>query len=442
MLARYMIVWQDLAVPVLVAATLAALAPSSAAQRGASGPRTTRLEAPQTNLSVLPPGAFVPRQQQIAAGQRPVIVVTGYWPPSNEAVRRFSTDPLQNPSGWIGQDWEGRGYDVHAFFPEFTPPNCSGCGKGQGDLEVDYQDTSGDFWPLLDPLDPIAVLTFSRGFPNSSWELEMNQYNRPVWINDYLSPFQPTPAPPDAGWPSSGLRLSTLPVQALIDLVNAAALGASAYICYSGDGGGFLSEFIAYHGVWYQALHADPLDPQWCVAGGHVHVGGALSWSVAEEAAKTTLRGLIDYLDAVLYHPCLEPSIYCTAKTSSIGCVPDIAAVGYPSLSGGSFQVRATGLQNQLPGTLIWSLGPASIPFQGGTLCIAPPVIRTPAQSTGGSTGPPSCTGALGFIFGPAYAQAHGFAVGQGLYTQVWSRDPGDAFGSSLSNALGFVWCP
>ncbi len=424
----------------LAAAALVALAPMSAAQRGSSGPRTKKLLEPQTNLAALPPGAFVPRQQQMAAGQRPAIVLTGYWPPSNEAIRRFSTDPLQNPLGWIGQDWEGRGYDVHSFFPEFTPPNCMNCGVGQGDLEVDYQDTSADFWPLLDPLDPIAVLTFSRGFNDLSWELEMNQYNRPVWVNDFIPPQQPTPAPPDAGWPANGLRLSSQPVQLLVDQVSASGLGVHAYICYSGDGGGFLSEFIADHGTWYQGLHTDPLDPEWCVAGGHVHVGGQLSWSVAEEAAKVTLRGLIDYLDQVLYHPCLQPALYCTGKTNSLGCVPAIASVGYPSLSGGSFQVRATGLLTQVQSTLIWSTGSASIPFQGGTLCLAPPVTRTPAQISSGSG--PSCTGAHGFTFGPAYTQAQGFAAGQGLYAQIWSRDPGDVFGSSLSNALNFVWCP
>ena len=48
----------------------------------------------------------------------------------------------------------------------------------------------------------------------------------------------------------------------LVDAVNAAQIGAAAFICYSGNGGGFLSEFIAYLGVWYQDLHADPLAPE------------------------------------------------------------------------------------------------------------------------------------------------------------------------------------
>jgi len=415
-------------------------APAAVAQRGSFGPRVKRLPQPQTNLAHLPPGSFVPRQQQIAAGVRPVIVVTGYWPPTNEAIRRFSTDPLKNPLGWIGGNWEGRGYDVHAFFPEFTPPNCTACGVGTGDLTVDYQDTSADFWPLIEGVDPIAIVTFSKSFDDLSWELEMNQFNRSVWANDFIAPFQPTPAPPDAGWPADGLRLSTQPVQAISDAVNASGLGLNSFISFSGDGGAFLSEFMAYHGVWYQALHSDPLDPTWCVAGGHVHVGGLVSWATAEAAVKVTLREEIDYLDSVLLTPCSKPTTYCTAKTTSLGCVPAIEALGYPSLSGGSFQVRATQLHKSVPGIMVWSHGQASIPFQNGTLCVAPPITRTPGQVT--TSGTTNCSGTLAFRFDPAYQLAHALAVGQTMAAQAWARDNGDAFSSSLSNALTFIWCP
>src|SRR4030095_5473084 len=129
------------------------------------------------------------------------------------------------------------------------------CDQGSGDLEVDYQDTSADFWSIADSLDPIAILTYSRGFDNLDWEVEMNQYNRPVWVPDYTPPLQPTPAPPDSGYPSDGLRISKHPVQEIVDAVDALSLGLTPFICYTRAGGGFLSEFIAYHGVWYQALH-------------------------------------------------------------------------------------------------------------------------------------------------------------------------------------------
>ena len=85
---------------------------------------------------------------------------------------------------------------------------------------------------------------------------------------------------------------------AIRDAVNSSALGLYSFICFSGDGGGFLSEFIAYHGVWYQSMHNDPSDPTYCVTAGHVHVGGQISWPTATLAAEVTLRTVIAYVDA------------------------------------------------------------------------------------------------------------------------------------------------
>jgi len=74
---------------------------------------------------------------------------------------------------------------------------------------------------------PIAVITFSRGSINFSWELEMNQYNRDSWFRDYRVPLMPTPNPPDDSVPAGTLRLSELPVQEIVDAVNAANLGVN-----------------------------------------------------------------------------------------------------------------------------------------------------------------------------------------------------------------------
>ncbi|MCA9298328.1 MAG: hypothetical protein KDA28_04640, partial [Phycisphaerales bacterium] len=101
------------------------------------------------------------------------ILLTGYWPPTNEMVRHFSTNPERNPDGWAGANWEGRGYHVYSYFPEF--PN--GVGQGVGDLEVDYQDTSADFWPIAEAVAPTALITFSRGSFGRDWEIEFAQRN-------------------------------------------------------------------------------------------------------------------------------------------------------------------------------------------------------------------------------------------------------------------------
>ena len=63
-----------------------------------------------------------PYQTQIDR-ERLVILLTGYWPPSNAAIRPFSRSLLLNPEGWIGENWEDRGYDIVSFFPVFNPPD-------------------------------------------------------------------------------------------------------------------------------------------------------------------------------------------------------------------------------------------------------------------------------------------------------------------------------
>lgn len=227
------------------------------------------------------------------------ILITGYWPPTNEMVRQFSQNPDQNPSGWQGGNWEGRGYNVHSFFPEF--PN--GIGRGEGDFEVDYQDTSEDWWRITNEIKPVAIITFSRGSRGRLWEVEMRQRNLEQWGDDYDAPFQPTPSPPDDSVPAGHIRESTLPMQQIVDDVNSAGLGVNAFIDDQGFGGGFLSEFIAYHGTWYQSIHSDPKGESWNIAAGHIHVGTSVSVEQGTLATEVSIRTLTTYLDTVIPGP-------------------------------------------------------------------------------------------------------------------------------------------
>ena len=102
-------------------------------------------------------------------------------------IIHFSQNSTLNPNGWVGDNWENRGYDIISYFPEFSNPDCSSCGQGYGDIEVDYQDTTEDFWPITAENEPIGIITFSRGYMDQSWELEFNAYNRTNWYNDLLT---------------------------------------------------------------------------------------------------------------------------------------------------------------------------------------------------------------------------------------------------------------
>ena len=73
------------------------------------------------------------------------VVLMGYWPPTNEMLRPWSTDPAQNPGGWIGEDWEGYGYDVYSFFPEFPPdgdPTNDSIGDDGASVTVEPDESS------------------------------------------------------------------------------------------------------------------------------------------------------------------------------------------------------------------------------------------------------------------------------------------------------------
>jgi hypothetical protein len=146
---------------------------------------------------------------------------------------------------------------------------------------------------------------------------------------------------------------------------------------------------------------------------------------------------------------CPPPAVYCTAKTSSKGCVAQVATAGTPSASAGSgFDILASDVPNQVFGVLFYGTnGSAEIPFQGGTLCVGSPVTRTAAQSSGGSLPPASdCSGTFSFDFNAYIAggQDPALVAGAGVWCQHWFRDPGfpPPNSSALSAAIAFLVCP
>ncbi len=238
------------------------------------------------------------------AGYTNNIMLTGYWPPTGEMIRPFSNNPVQNPDGWIGENWRDLGYDVYSFFPEFEDENDQ---QGYGDFEIDYQDTTADWWRITEEVRPVAIITFSwtpgnPGHDGKDWEIELRNKNRTNWIDDYEEPYQPDEIPPDPTLPPNAWRNSSLPAWDIMLDVDAADVGVDAYLDLNG-GGSFLSEYIGYHGCWYHDIHSDPNDPFWNVAAGHIHVGQDVTPEEGFAATEVTLETLINFVDETVPEP-------------------------------------------------------------------------------------------------------------------------------------------
>ena len=269
-------------------------------------------------------GLLIGAMLAATAQARPTILITGYWPPTNEMLRPFSPNPAQNGGSWAGENWENRGYDVKSYFPEFP----DGFGRGSGDFEVDYQDTIADFRRITDEVKPVAIITFSRANTARGWEMEpahqrwrisgeTNPVGRtvPLYAADYSTGAEPT-RPTDPTFlaePIGNFRYSNLPMQAIVDDVGAAIPAASispfidvfdpASTSSSAFGGNYLSGFMGYLGTWYRDQHSGPgaIDPMYFA--GHIHVGMGLDVGIGTQATEITLRRLMGSLDQVIPGP-------------------------------------------------------------------------------------------------------------------------------------------
>ncbi len=92
--------------------------------------------------------------------------------------------------------------------------------------------------------------------------------------------------------------------------------------------------------------------------------------------------------------PVFQPQAYCTGKVISFGCTPAIVFTGYASMTlNQPFQISCSDVLNDRSGLLFYGFGQNAALFQGGFLCVQPPIVRTSVQNSGGGTGLPSCLG-------------------------------------------------
>jgi hypothetical protein len=146
---------------------------------------------------------------------------------------------------------------------------------------------------------------------------------------------------------------------------------------------------------------------------------------------------------------CANMLVHCTPKVNSLGCMPAIGFSGLPSASQPfGFTVRANNVRNNKAGLLFYGTnGAQNVPFQGGSLCIKPPIKRTTSVNSGGTPPPSSdCTGVYALDMN-AFAASQGGAISQpGSVVQVqwWGRDPGFPApnNTALSEGLQYTVCP
>lgn len=146
------------------------------------------------------------------------------------------------------------------------------------------------------------------------------------------------------------------------------------------------------------------------------------------------------------------PVVYCTAGTSTNGCVPSIAATNQPSLTQAApCTISVSNVEGQKSGLVFYGINNTSFtPVQWGVggnsfLCVKTPTQRTLSQSSAGTSG--QCNGSLSLDW-DAFQLANPGALGTPwvsgakVYAQGWYRDPPSAKTTNLTDAIELTYVP
>lgn len=132
---------------------------------------------------------------------------------------------------------------------------------------------------------------------------------------------------------------------------------------------------------------------------------------------------------------------YCTATTSGAGCAATISTTGSPSASIPTpFTIRATQVNYNKVGLMFYGRHGEALPYNGGVLCVEPPLKRTWVLNSGGSTG---CNGQLSLNMNNWIQGQNDLTLGAGdtVFAQFWYRDTTTS-GVAYSNAVLFTINP
>ncbi len=140
---------------------------------------------------------------------------------------------------------------------------------------------------------------------------------------------------------------------------------------------------------------------------------------------------------------------YCTAGTTSSGCVPLITGIGTPSASAGSgFTISASAVEGLQSGLIFYGTSGVVASTWGTSssfMCVKAPLERGPVTNSGGAGA--GCVGTLSLdwnLYVATHAGAIGvpFSGGETVYAQAWFRDPPTPKTTNLSGGLSFIVCP
>ena len=146
------------------------------------------------------------------------------------------------------------------------------------------------------------------------------------------------------------------------------------------------------------------------------------------------------------------PVVYCTAGTSTHGCVPSIGASANPSVTfANPCNITISNIEGLKAGIIFYGINQSGFtahPWATGSnsyLCVKSPTQRTGVHNTGGTLG--MCDGALQFDWN-AYQTANPsslgspFAAGNRIFAQGWYRDPTAPKTTNLSDAVDMTYIP
>lgn len=255
-----------------------------------------------------------------------------------------------------------------------------------------------------------------------------------VALNNGLGVFTPQP-PINIGANAKALESADFTGDGAVDLAvahdNGPGTGDGEVSILSGTGtGSFALNTTLDSGLANpRALIADDLDLD-----GRADVA-ATSWGTNEVFIYLNKCGV-----------CLPgPVVYCTAKVNSLLCTPAIGFSGYASTCplAPPFLISVTSVLAKKNGLFFHGTnGAQGAAFHGGFLCVRLPIKRHSVLNSGGTSG--TCTGVFAEDFNAYIASGADPALvaGAQVWIQNWSRDPGDLYGDSLSDAIAVTICP